>query len=199
MRRKLASGEGEEREILKVESGALVMPTGWSPDGSFITYTLAVSSTKSLDVQVLPLDSLKPVRIHDDRFQRGTGPALTRWAMAGLRVGNQSGVNEVYVRGITTDATSSAVQTGPSVLVSRGGGSAPRWRGDGRELFFLAANGTMMAVDVAPGPVFKAGTPTLLFQTPPGAVVGDVTADGKRFLLVPHPSDRARRCRSRSC
>ena len=41
-----------------------------------------------------------------------------------------------------------------------------------------------MAVNVTAGPEFKAGTPTPLFQAPPGAVVGDVTADGKRFLLV---------------
>jgi dipeptidyl aminopeptidase/acylaminoacyl peptidase len=99
-------------------------------------------------------------------------------------VSNQSGVAEVYVRGVTTASTSGTVQVGPSVLVSRGGGTAPRWRGDGRELFFVATNGTMMAVDVTAGAVFKAGTPTPLFQTPPGSVVGDVAADGKRLLLV---------------
>ena len=70
------------------------------------------------------------------------------------------------------------------MLVSHGGGTAPRWRGDGRELFYLAPNGKMMAVEVIAGQGFHAGTPTPLFQAPPGAVVGDVTADGKRFLLV---------------
>jgi hypothetical protein len=42
----------------------------------------------------------------------------------------------------------------------------------------------MMAVDVIAGQEFQVATPTPLFQTPPGTVVGDVTADGKRFLLV---------------
>jgi hypothetical protein len=43
----------------------------------------------------------------------------------------------------------------------------------------------MMAVEVSPGEDFRVvGTPTPLFQTPAGAIVGDVTADGKRFLLV---------------
>ena len=69
-------------------------------------------------------------------------------------------------------------------MVSRGGGTAPRWRGDGRELFYLAPDGKMMAVEVIAGQEFQGGTPTPLFQTPPGAIVGDVTADGKRFLLV---------------
>ena len=54
----------------------------------------------------------------------------------------------------------------------------------GREIFYLAPNGKMMAVDVMAGPEFHVGTPTPLFQTPPGAIVGDVSADGKGFLLV---------------
>ena len=68
--------------------------------------------------------------------------------------------------------------------MSRGGGTAPRWRRDGRELFYLAPDGKMMAVEVIPGQAFQVGTPTPLFQIPPGAIVGDVTADGRRFLLV---------------
>ena len=71
-----------------------------------------------------------------------------------------------------------------SGTMSHGGGTEPRWRGDGRELFYLAPNGKMMAVEVTVGEEFHAGTPTPLFQAPPGVVVGDVTADGKRFLLV---------------
>ena len=97
---------------------------------------------------------------------------------------NQSGTNEVYVRAFATDFSGGSASTGGSVLVSRGGGTAPRWRGDGRELFYLAPDGKMMAVEVTAGQEFQAGTPTPLFQTPPGAIVGDVTADGKRFLLV---------------
>ena len=64
-------------------------------------------------------------------------------------------------------------------------------RGDGREMFYLAANGKMMAVDVNAGPEFHAGVPTPLFQTPPGTTVGDVTSDGKRFLLVTPPGASA--------
>ena len=61
---------------------------------------------------------------------------------------NQSGVNEVYVREFATDFSSGSASLGGSVLVSHGGGTAPRWRGDGRELFYLAPNGKMMAVEV---------------------------------------------------
>jgi ribosomal protein L2 len=42
----------------------------------------------------------------------------------------------------------------------------------------------MMTVEVSPGEEFRVGTTTPLFQIPAGAIVGDVAADGKRFLLV---------------
>ena len=74
------------------------------------------------------------------------------------------------------------------VVVSREGGSEPRWSGDGRELFFTIG-GKMIAVPVPPGPVFTPGPPTTLFS-----VVGfrsarnrpqyDVTPDGQRFLMI---------------
>ena len=63
------------------------------------------------------------------------------------------------------------------------------WKGHvtatkGGRLRYLAPNGIMMAVAVDPGQAFHVGTPTPLFQTPSGTIVGDVTADGKRFLLI---------------
>jgi hypothetical protein len=70
----------------------------------------------------------------------------------------------------------------------------PRWRSDGRELFYLAADGTIMAVDVTTEPTFTSGPPRMLFQLSsvflsassvgtPGTLA-DVTADGKRFLIA---------------
>ena len=106
---------------------------------------------------------------------------MGRWV---AYVSNQSGVQEVYVREFATDFSSGSASTGESVLVSRGGGTAPRWRGDGRELFYLAPGGKLMAVDVITSPRFQSGTPSPLFQTPPGTLAVDVAADGKRFLLV---------------
>ena len=73
----------------------------------------------------------------------------------------------MYVREFTTDFSSGSASKGGSVLVSRGGGTAPRWRGDGREIFYLAPDGKMMAVDVGPGQEFKAGAPALSFRLPP--------------------------------
>jgi hypothetical protein len=72
-------------------------------------------------------------------------------------------------------------------LVSEGAGSWPRWRGDGRELFYLARdNRTFMAVPVdTRAGEFAAGTPVRLFEIPVAATRSpyDVTPDGKRFLI----------------
>jgi len=77
-------------------------------------------------------------------------------------------------------------------------GSDPRWRADGRELFYLSADLSMMAVEVEPGPTFRAKPPRALFQTsaiaPSGAIGGqvyDVAADGQRFLIKTPASSSA--------
>jgi Tol biopolymer transport system component len=74
--------------------------------------------------------------------------------------------------------------------VSRGGGEEPRWRSDGKELFYLAPDGKLMAVDVKPGSGFEAGSPIPLFLAHPRQAISamdffayDVTSDGQRFLV----------------
>ena len=74
--------------------------------------------------------------------------------------------------------------------VSRGGGEEPRWRRDGKELFYLAPGGTLMAVDVKTGAGFEAGSPTALFLTHLRQPISamdffsyDVTDDGQKFLV----------------
>ena len=68
-------------------------------------------------------------------------------------------------------------------MVSKGGGLYPRWRSDGKELFYLATSIQHMAVDTNTEKTFQAGIPRRLFQ---GLLLNpfDVTADGKRFLVA---------------
>jgi hypothetical protein len=70
----------------------------------------------------------------------------------------------------------------------------PRWRGDGRELFYVAPDGQIMSVAVdGTSAAFRAETPRALFRAPLASFVGyhyAVTADGQRFLVntaVPTP------------
>ena len=102
-------------------------------------------------------------------------------------VSDESGRSEIYVQPFPAPAGG-----GSKMQVSRDGGNQPRWRRDGKELFYLALDGRLMAVDVTEGPIFKVGVAESLFQA--RVVHGrkesfldvlpwDVSPDGKRFLI----------------
>jgi len=99
---------------------------------------------------------------------------------------DRSGKREVYVRPFPPSEG--------EWTISLAGGEMPRWSGDGKELFFEAADGKMMAVPVnkaVPGAnaVFEPGTPMALFDAHMAHDIQaryfeyDVTTDGKRFLI----------------
>jgi hypothetical protein len=95
---------------------------------------------------------------------------------------NETGRYEVYVRDFPGGSH--------KWQVSNQGGLHPQWRSDGRELFYLTLDGTLMAVTVNPGPTFQFGGPQLLFETgfrfPQYKIWMDqyaVSRDGQRFLL----------------
>jgi eukaryotic-like serine/threonine-protein kinase len=77
--------------------------------------------------------------------------------------------------------------TGQQWQISAAGGEYPQWRGDGRELFFIAPDGSVMSASIAAGPGFDFTPPRVLFRT--GLVAGEfsqrfvATADGKQFLF----------------
>jgi Tol biopolymer transport system component len=91
---------------------------------------------------------------------------------------------EVYVR--------SARPGGPMYPISSEGGVQPRWRADGKELFYIGEEGKLMAVPVKSGDSFEFGTPVPLFQPPvpdaPPSSGYEVSADGQRFLLRTIPA-----------
>jgi len=179
---RLTSG-AKDKEVLLDSRAGLAVPNGWSPDGRFLLYAHYDRMTR-WDLWVLPLDGTeKPVPFAHTKFDEDQG----RFAPDGRRVAfvsNESGTSEVYFRRFTADFSNGSASSGGTELVSRGGGTAPRWRADGRELFYVAPNRYMMAVAVTNTTEFRVGTPVPLFQIPPGGIIGDVTADGKRFLLA---------------
>ena len=86
--------------------------------------------------------------------------------------------------------------------ISTAGSEQPRWRGDGKELFFVGVDGKMMAVAArvvaAAKPSFEPGVPVPLFDAHIAPSLGnlvhqyDVTADGKRFLVTTTAAGRPR-------
>ena len=94
----------------------------------------------------------------------------------------EAGVTQVYVTAFPVPAE--------RWLVSTGGGSDPQWRRDGRELYYIAPDRTLMAVSVETAATFTAGTPEPLFRAsfdPTSLTFGSTYApapDGQRFLIA---------------
>jgi eukaryotic-like serine/threonine-protein kinase len=181
---------GEDELLFKSNDGKV--PSSWSRDGRFLMY---YNNTPPAHVWALPLGGVeadrKPIPIAVSQFNEAIGRFSPdgRWVAYNS---NESGRDEIYVRpfDISSAAGSPAAGGTPVTgkwMVSKGGGGTPLWRADGKELFYLSADGTAMAVDVSTTGVFQAGIPKPLFKVPTGVIFWDVTPDGKRFLL-PAPS-----------
>jgi Tol biopolymer transport system component/predicted Ser/Thr protein kinase len=182
LHQKDASGAAEEELLLKTLANKF--PTGWSPGGRWLLYNEQDTKTR-WDLWVLPQDGRQPqpwLRTEFDEV-RGRFSPDGQWA---AYTSNESGRYEIYVRPF---APGGAAGTG-KWPVSTGGGEQPRWRGDGKELFYLGPDRRLMAVEVrTAGGRFEVGPPRALFlmraAVLPGAfhTVYAVTADGQRFLI----------------
>jgi serine/threonine protein kinase len=171
--RKQSSGAGEDE--LLYTSSENKRPTSWSRDGRYLLY--AVSSRKSkTDLWVLPIEGAREPRAFlSTEFDERNGQFSpdTHWVAF---ESDESGSVEIVVRPFPDSSKG-------KVVVSKGGGRSPRWRDDGRELYYLSADGSVMAVEVAAGPVFQPGMTRRLFQVSDYADSLDVTAGGKKFLI----------------
>jgi Tol biopolymer transport system component len=178
---KLSSGAGDERLLLKSDARYKYV-TSSSRDGRFLLYTVENSETKT-DLWVLPMQGdRKPISFLRTEFNERSGQFSPdgRWI---AYISDESGSDEIYVREFSSGAAQGSCDAAGKWLISKGGGTDPRWRGDGRELFYVASGGKLMSVEISAKPVFQAGVPRPLFQLPPGFIGGDVTADGRRFLI----------------
>jgi serine/threonine protein kinase len=194
---KASNGAGKEQVLVGATDEAKV-PNDWSRDGRFLLYAQQDPKTKA-DLWVLPLASDgtpagAPTPFANTEFNEDQGRFSpdTHWV---AYVSDESGKSEVYVQPFPA-----APGGGSKTQVSRGGGDQPRWRRDGKELFYVSPDGKLMAVNVVEGPTFKAGVPETLFQALVvrgrresllGVLRWDVAPDGKHFLIntVKTPSE----------
>ena len=175
--RKVSSGAGSEELLFKSEVEGKE-GTDWSPDGRFILFDQS-GGANGTDIWVLPLfGDGKPYALLQTPFSESQGHFSPdgRWF---AYISSESGRNEVYVQ--------SFPPSGGKWQVSTAGGAEPHWRRDGLELFYVAADRKLMAVDLKLSPAFEASAPKTLFQTQvvrheaPNRYV--VTGDGQRFLV----------------
>jgi DNA-binding winged helix-turn-helix (wHTH) protein/Tol biopolymer transport system component len=175
---------GEQAARLLLESPQHKVPTSISRDGRFLLYTSANNGSTRVDVWVLPLTGeRKPyplIRRAFDQEQAQFSPD-GRWV---AYVSNESGRQEVWVRPFATVLTDDGENAGESAIVSTSGGTAPRWRADGKELFFITLEGAIASAPVSVRPVLDVGAPTTLFQANGIATDWAVSADGSRFLVM---------------
>jgi eukaryotic-like serine/threonine-protein kinase len=180
---KATNGSGKE-EMLQTDAFPK-FPGQWSPDGRSIVYSDNDPRTR-IDIWYIPLEGdRKPVEFPHTNFDDAQGQISPdgKWM---AYMSDKTGQREVYV---------APFPSGEGELrISSAGGEQPRWRRDGKELFYVAADGKMMLVTVktAAGskPAFDRDAPFPLFDAritsapDTRAFQYDVSADGKRFLVV---------------
>jgi eukaryotic-like serine/threonine-protein kinase len=172
---KALSGTGSEELLL--ESDDEKTPDGFSPDGRFLVYQSFNSKTK-LDLWLLPfLGDRKPIPIirTENNELGGQISPDNKWL---AYTSDESGRSEIYV---TTFPTVSGKRQ-----ISTTGGTQPKWRGDGKELFYLSADRILTSVEIKEGERFEEGEAKPLFATQArytGNIAYDISADGKSFLI----------------
>ena len=189
---KSAGGGGNEEPVLSqavARASSFLSPNmvlwDWSPDGRHLLFSAITSS--DYDLWLVPLaGDPKPVRFLSapgDQWHGNFSPDGRLVAYTS----SESGRFEVQVQTFPL--------TDRQWTVSTTGGYEPRWRADGREIYYLSAEQKLMAVGVGPGPSF--GTPAELFQV---RVAGGVSSnrthyvpsrDGRRFLINTPAGDAA--------
>jgi eukaryotic-like serine/threonine-protein kinase len=185
---KSASGTGQEELLIKMGTGTGAA-VDWSKDGRFVLYQMPVAKTGQ-DLWIAPqfpggaAGDRKPFPYLQSQFdeQDGRFSPDGKWV---AYVSNESGRDEIYVQSFPV--------SGAKFQISSGGGTEPQWRNDGTELFYLAADGNLMAVPVKLGSLgsesFQSGPPKPLMPVP--SLAGGVTFtrsyavsnDGQRFLI----------------
>lgn len=187
---KASSGAGNEDLVF--QSNEYKSLQDWSRDGKFLLYSVNTNRQRdfeaSHDLWVLPLTPGNPkpelyLGTQFNEIQARFSPDSRMIAYASNASGGYR--YEIYVQPFP-------MASGGKTKVSTGGGKAPRWRRDGKELFYISADSKMMGVEVSTTPVLKAGIPKVLFHAPIWGGGGrgnqsvtryDVSADGRKFLI----------------
>jgi serine/threonine protein kinase/Tol biopolymer transport system component len=167
-----------DQVLLELHAPPIMFPADWSVDGQHLAYYRS-DPKQANDIWVLPLfGDRKPFPLIQTEFNEWQ-PQFSPDGKWIAYASDESGISEVYVQAFPK-------QSG-KVPVSTGGGTQPRWRRDGKELFYLAPDRKLMTVPVKAGTTFEVEGPRPLFQTTLEVTSFRqsyaVSADGNRFLL----------------
>jgi len=184
-----STGAGVQ-QVLVDDAGLDLQPTDWTPDGRSLIFTRSDPKTRA-DIWLLPLDGgRKPTPLITTPFAESNGQVSPdgKWL---AYTSDETGQQEIYVRPFPTGDGKWQISNGGKDV----GGTAPRWRGDGRELFYLDTQtpARLMAASIkATGSELEVGNPSVLFESgyvPLNSHGGQpnhrfaVSRDGQRFLI----------------
>jgi Tol biopolymer transport system component len=181
---KAVSGLELEKALYTGELAADILANSWTLDNKQILCTMFIPNPVGLRVTglaLVPAAGGEPIPFLKTKGAEMDGQISPdgKWM---AYASNESGDWEVYVT--TFPAAAGKWQ------ISRGGGTEPRWRGDGKELFYIGQSGMMMAAPVSGQGTFSSGTPVPLFQLRGRTHISstdlftyDVSRDGKQFLV----------------
>lgn len=172
--RRASDGMGAPEEVGRTAEG--FWPLAASHDGRFLVAGAMVAGT-GFDLLRLDLDTRKVTPLVATPFF-DDNPALSPDDRLLAYASEQSGRWEVYVQALSDGSGRWQVSTE--------GGQWPRWRGDGKELFFLAAPDRLMSIEVAPGDVPRFSPPREVFRQAIESF--DASPDGQTFVAL-RPSD----------
>ena len=175
---KNANATGNEELLLKLDRFSI--PDDWSPDGRFIVYENSGSKTRRDLWLLLLAGDRQPTPFLQSEFneQHAHFSPDGKWIAYSS---DESGTAEVYVQSFPA--------SGGKKRISTNGGIEPRWRQDGKELYYVSGK-KLMAAAVNSGVQFEANAPRALFDQGTTTLMGAayrssfaVTPDGQRFLI----------------
>jgi Tol biopolymer transport system component len=151
----------------------------WSRDGRYMIYEAIDWRTFGFDLGIRDFQTAtnRPLLATSANESGAVFSPDGRWI---AYLSDESGADEIYVQRFPAG--------NDRQQVSVGGGTQARWRGDGRELFYISPDRKVMAVDIQTDARLEAGKPHALFATRILPLVEarnhyDVSADGQRFVI----------------
>ena len=175
-------------ELPLPSTGPNPIAQSWSPDGKFVLYAAFDPKTRG-DLWLLPMTGdriAEPLLQTEFSEVQGQISPDGKWF---AYTSDESGRKEVYVQSFPKPAAKRRISTN--------GGGDPRWRRDGRELFYISPRRQLMAVPVTAGATFEHGLAVALFETrvPPhwynARNLYDVSRDGRFLFMAPVEDDRS--------